>query len=146
MSHIKLVKIKKEKIRRSGILTIEIDLSHIEKTITEDELKYYIDSDTENKQWLFWDKAKEILNKFYKVSEILNIQSNGNVYGCPIKRRKWKDKYYARVLCDWNDCDYCIDLCEQDELGNYKKIICSGRSKIASIENFDESAEQRQKE
>jgi len=52
------------------ILTVEIDLSHIERTITEDEIKYFIDSDTENKQWIFWDKTERILNKFYKGSVI----------------------------------------------------------------------------
>ena len=63
-----------------------------------------------------------------------------HVDNCPIKSRVWKGKPYANFIDDCLGCDYCIST----HIENH--ILCSGRLRIATLEDFSIPEEKRIKD
>lgn len=123
---------KIKKMHDLGLSAIEIDLSDVDRIITEKELKDIIENSTEKKKWICFKHEEDCKKKLIEKTEKRSIHQNGNVYGCPLKKRRYKNTYYARLLHDCYNCDFFIDLCERDDIQNFRKIVCSGKSKVAN--------------
>lgn len=127
------------KIKSLDTSTIEIDLSKFNKAITTEELRDILLSDNANKKWIYNSISNKWYNKFFEVSETLQPIKRGlasHVDYCPLKMRVWKGKPYANLVDDCFYCDYCIHVTEDE-------IICSGKSRIALIKDFDIPEEER---
>ncbi len=138
---------KLKKIKASNTSTIEIDLSKKKETITSTELTYILLNDSAEKIWIYNAVAQKWLNKFNKVADKRHIVYHGlaaHINHCPIKKRMWKGKSYANFIDDCLDCEYCIFVDQSDE--DYKTILCSGRSRIATIKDFSIPEDQRIRE
>ncbi len=135
--------IKLEKLKELDVSTIEIDLSKKSSSITLEELNNILLGDSEEKTWKYNSKEKKLLQKFYAVSdkrEIIQRRAALHIDHCPRKIRTWRGKYYANFIDDCLYCPYCIS-------GNYEgDILCSGRTKISSCEDFELPEEMRGKD
>lgn len=134
---------KLDKLRATDISTIEIDLSKIDHSITTEELTAILTEDSELKYWKYNSHENKYLRKFYCVADKRNIISRGyaqQVDGCPIAARSWHGKPYANFTDDCLYCQYCI--AHSFEGG----MLCSGRLRISSIQDFDTPEDVRVKE
>lgn len=125
---------KLHKLKAADISTIEIDLSKIDHSITTEELTELLIDDSEEKYWKYNSLANKYLRNFYHVADKRSIISRGfalQVDGCPIATRSWHGKPYANFTDDCLSCEYCIS--HSFEGG----MLCSGRQRISSIQDFD---------
>lgn len=132
--------VKLEKLRESQISTIEIDLSKKNSTISVDELTKILIDDSDEKQWKYNRLSEVYLKKFIAVADNMEITSRGfamHVDGCPIRARTWRGKPYANYIDDCLGCKYCIS--------NADGLLCSGRSRIATINDFSIPEQERLK-
>ena len=86
---------KKKKIEVLGVPTIEIDLSKIDRNISELDLQDVLINKNEYKSWVYNDKREEIYKRFLEASEAKKIISRNfalHVDNCPIGKRVWKQK------------------------------------------------------
>lgn len=130
---------KLEKLRESQISTIEIDLSKKTSIMSVDELTKILIGDSDEKQWKYNRLSEAYLNKFIAVADNMEITSRGfamHVDGCPIRVRTWRGKPYANYIDDCLYCKYCIS--NADGL-----LLCSGRSRIATINDFSIPEQER---
>lgn len=114
---------KLTKLREQSVPTLEIDLSNIERVITEDELRMIIRSKSEYKKWIYHNITEEYNRKLTSVVQTKTPISRGFAFHydeCPISARVYKGKPYANVI---DDCLGCEHFIEWAELG----IRCSGR-------------------
>lgn len=131
---------KLEKLKRAGISTIEIDLSKIDHTISTEELSNIILTDSSLKQWKYSVEEQEWLERFYNVSDSLDVVERAftiHVDNCPIKSRVWNNKPYANFRYDCLSCEYCISV--EGDVG----FLCSGKQRIANLEDFNIPIEER---
>lgn len=134
---------KLEKLRKANISTIEIDLSKRDKTITTEKLTELLLNDSEEKKWKYNSVAYKYLKRFYDVADKRKLVSRGfavHVDDCPIGSRMWKGKKYANFVDDCLYCEYCIASNHGTEM------LCSGRTRIATIKDFDIAEDIRIKE
>ena len=128
----KLQKIKKEKIS-----TIEIDLSDVDRSISLDELKSVLVTETDKKTWVYNAKEELWYSYFLKAARKLDVVSvEGmlgwrHVYVCPISERMWDKKKYADYQRDCSNCSYCIE-----NHVNEHYVLCSGQQRISDKEDF----------
>lgn len=138
---------KKKKIKRLDIPTIEINLSKMDRDITKESLCEELLYNSENKEWIYNGKREETYKRFVQVPEYKDVIARNfafHVDYCPIKVRVWKGKPYANVI---DDCDGCKFLIGSKRFGNNReKILCSGKARIGSLEDFDIPLETRIKE
>lgn len=133
---------KLDKLRAADISTIEIDLSKIDHSITKEELTSLLTEKSEVKHWKYNSLVNKYLKKFYQAADRKRIIPRGftlHVDGCPITARSWLGKSYANVFDDCSGCQYCIFHSQ-----NY--ILCSGRQRISSIQDFKTPADVRIKD
>lgn len=126
---------KLEKIKSSGISTIEIDLSQTDRFISKEILKEELIEKTENKTWVFNSIEKSWYDRFVNQSEILKTSGN-RVKNCPTRKRK--DQYghiYALHFRDCDECEYCIDVMRNIEY-EVVGVRCTGKSRISAISDF----------
>lgn len=138
VSH-KVDDIKQKKIEELHLSAIEIDLSRVERTLSRVELVGILVDGTENKKWISNEYANQLKDQFYKVAEIKPIISRGyaiHVDNCPIKARVWHGIPYANVLDDCSHCKYMVS-------DNRERILCTGKERIASINDFNISLPER---
>ena len=131
---------KLTKIKNANISTIEIDLSKTETAISEDYLEKILKENAKEKTWKYNIKANKWLNKFYESSDKYKLISRGyatHVDNCPIKKRIWRGRPYANFLDDCLYCKYCISNKYDDGM------LCSGRVRIATIEDFKKPEQER---
>ena len=133
---------KLEKLQKAAISTIEIDLSKQSKTITKEELSQILLCDNALKTWKYNAFASPRIQHFYKTAEKFKIVSRGKgnvqtVVNCPLKLRLCKGEFYAK-LGDCLSCEYCIEANPEE-----KFIRCSGRLRIASLDDFRKPLEER---
>ena len=131
---------KLDKLRKSNISTIEIDLSKYRETVTKEELTDILLSDNDSKVWKYNSLANRHLKRFYGVADRRELVGRGytvHVDNCPIKSRVWRGKPYASFFDDCLYCKYCISAENEDG------ILCSGRLRISSLEDFDIPEEMR---
>lgn len=134
---------KLKKLQKAKISTLEIDLSQKKETITERELTDLLLNDSEEKTWKYNAVAQKQLHRFYEVSDIRTIIMRGytmHVDNCPLKTRSWKGKPYANVIDDCLYCDYCISSNLEEG------ILCSGRTRIAALGDFNKPEKERIKD
>lgn len=125
---------KLEKIQKAGISTIEIDLSKKTSSLSVAELSEILIGDSVDKKWKYNSFANKHLDLFYSIADRRRMVSRGlalHVDNCPIRSRVRRGKPYANFYDDCLGCDYCI-LYETDK----KEILCSGRRRIANVEDF----------
>lgn len=124
---------KLDKLKKANISTIEIDLSKIDHSITAEELTALLIEENEAKYWKYNSIANKYLEKFYQAADKRNITSKEyalQVYGCPIEVRSWRGKAYADFEDDCLSCEYCISYSLKNG------ILCSGRQRISTIQDF----------
>lgn len=129
---------KLQKLQRTGISTIEIDLSKRDGTVSTNELENLLLTDSPEKQWKYNTLSEKYLKRFIQVSDELMITSRGfamHVDNCPIRTREWRGKAYANYIDDCLYCKYCI--------ANGEKLLCSGRTRIATIQDFSITEDKR---
>lgn len=129
---------KLNKLQKKGISTIEIDLSKREGTISSDELENLLLNDSSEKQWKYNSLSEKYLTKFIQMADEREIISRGfamHVDNCPIRIREWRGKAYANYIDDCLYCKYCI--------ANGEKMLCSGRTRIATVRDFSIPNDQR---
>ena len=131
---------KLKKLERHNISTIEIDLSHIEKSISTEELSDILLKKDSRKKWKYNSVEKHWLKRFIKISDKRELISRGltiHVDGCPIAVRRWRGKAYANFYDDCIGCQYCISY------NNNGYILCSGRTRISTKADFSISEKDR---
>lgn len=134
---------KLQKLRKADISTIEIDLSTKNSMTSIDELTDILLSDNDLKRWKYNSLANKYLQKFYQVADKREVVLHGyamHIENCPIKSRVWREKPYANFIDDCLYCKYCISAKNDGE------ILCSGRQRIASIDDFKIPEAERIKE
>ena len=136
----KIDDIKLEKLKEKKISTIEVDLSKQKKTITKEELSQILLGDNDLKTWKYNDFAQRQLIRLYEISDKRNYNEYGVVNNCPIRSLKWKETPCLNISsCVY--CKYCIYLNERT-----RSILCSGRLRISSLQDFDIPIEKRIKD
>lgn len=143
--------VKLNKIASKDISTLEIDLSIKEKAISSSELEKILIGESEGKKWKYNSIEAAWKKRFIAVSDKREIISRGfslHIDNCPIKSRTWKGKPYANFIDDCVGCDFFIsdgekDYNNEDDNGY---ILCSGKQRIATIEDFKKSPDERVKE
>ncbi len=133
---------KKKRIKALGIPTIEIDLSKIDRNISERDLQEILINKNEYKSWIYNGKREETYKKFLEVSEVKPVISRNyalHIDNCPIGKRVWRQKPYANFLYDCQDCDYFIAYKSTWKNGveQEREILCSGKNYIAHIADFE---------
>ena len=138
---------KKKKIKRLGIPTIEIDLSNIDRNISEEDLQEVLIKKNEHKTWIYNGKREETYKKFVEVCDSMEVITRNyalHVDNCPVRKRVWRQKPYANFTDDCLECEYFIAYkCDRKDDIEYKRILCSGRKRIAHVSDFDVPLEKR---
>ena len=138
--------VKREKIKENGVSAIEIDLSHTDHSITQEELTDIILKDSALKTWIFNSVANAYNELFLKYAKRFDMVSRGfavHIDYCPIRKKVWKGKPYANFMEDCTDCEFFIAEREDKtriidpEYGEYQRyILCSGERKVSTIEDL----------
>lgn len=124
---------KLAKLRRADISTIEIDLSKKNSITSVQELEELLLSESEEKKWKYNSISERYLQAFYQSADKRKIISRGyalQVENCPIRSRVWRGKPYANFIDDCIYCKYCISSAHEEEM------LCSGRARIATVDDF----------
>jgi len=124
---------KLDKLRAANISTVEIDLSKVDHSITTEELTTLLIENGESKYWIYNAYENKYLKKFYLAADKRSIIPRGYaelVDGCPKEVRSWHGKPYAYFFDDCLECQYCISHSYEDGM------LCSGRQRISSIQDF----------
>ncbi len=130
---------KLSKIENIGISTIEINLSEFDRSFTKGDLEEVLFEKSGNKRWVYNSYANECLKKFFNVAKPMPIVYRGfmgQIDNCPVNKRSCCGKSYANFITDCNGCNFCISF-EGD------RIFCSGDLRIAELEDFEKTLEDR---
>lgn len=123
----KIDKVKKEKIKKMDISTLEIDLSDINRSISKDELRDIILNDTKRKHWIHnralddfirnhENKLISLLSK-HKIKEGEKHWQSQYVTGClRAKRRNWRISVYGEFGFGCSDCEYFNGFSFKEEI------------------------------
>jgi hypothetical protein len=89
--------------------------------------------------------------RFISVSDKREIISRGyalHIDNCPIRSRMWKGKPYANFIDDCIGCEFFVSSggknCNNENDNGY--ILCSGKQRIATLDDFKRGSEERIKE
>lgn len=139
---------KLEKIKRLDNPTIEINLSNLERNITEDDLREELINGIQNKIWIHNGKRREVYIKFLQQAVYRKVIERNyalHVDNCPVQKRVWKGKPYANFLYDCDICEFCISYTSSLNEGgeDERSILCTGEKRIAYMEDFDIPIEKR---
>ncbi len=132
--------IKLKKLQKAQASTIEIDLSKYTEDITKENLTDILLNKSPEKVWKYNQEAEECFQRFYAVAEVKETTARGlalHVDNCPIAVRSWKGKPYANYIDDCLGCKYNI---KNNQDGT---LLCTGKQRIATLEDFDIPAEKR---
>ncbi len=131
------------KLTSEGINILEIDLSWAKVGVTEEEMKYVLQTDLSKKKWLHHMQILETKRKLQMVCEPICCVGHGvahSYFACPLYSNSVED-----LEC-WY-CNYRIDneICVDREMCNYS--CCFGKSgiqtyeELLSITNVEKEAE-----
>ena len=126
--------LKRNRLKKDGISTIEIDLSTLNRNIEKQELAAILTQDSNYKKWLFNSVSEKYLRHFIDFSDKKIVIERGyalHVDWCPIRARVWRGKPYANVLDDCSCCEYCVTI-----IGNHRWVYCTGSKKISSLNDL----------
>ena len=128
---------KLKKIRKLGLSTLEINLSSSDVDLTPDEIYQAIVVKSDNKEWIYNSLQEKYYKKFIESTEHLYRKKQSNyINNCPIGARIWKGIPNAHINYDCLQCRFCVE--RHDDY-----VLCSGKSRIAIIEDFGKSHDQR---
>lgn len=134
---------KLAKLKKADISTIEINLSQKSSITSVQELEELLLGEIEEKKWKYNSVSERYLHAFYKAADKREVISRGyalQVDHCPIRSRVWRGKPYANYIDDCIYCKYCISASNDGEL------LCSGRQRIATVNDFKIPESQRIKD
>ncbi len=121
---------KKEKIKKLGISTLEIDLSHLKEDFDKSQLKYYLDESVEYKKWIYNQRLdqfmKEISTGAMKKAVYRGQGYDYYVPNCPISKKTINNRPYANVEQDCIHCLHYWDAYYHEEHGYIEYIQCNG--------------------
>ncbi len=129
---------KLNKIKSAGISTIEIDLSKMDREMTDIELSEILLKDSKEKKWIYNAVSEYYQKQFLRYAE--RIPTIGYDFGisayCPTERKN----YGIGGSC--TDCPFCIainDAYDEDRENNEPYtyyVLCTERSGISSIDDI----------
>lgn len=139
--------VKLAKIRALNISTIEIDLSKFDRQITREDLQRVLLQNVPEKQWKYNAVEEQWKKEFMNITDKRKIISRDfdlHVEECPIAVRLWGGKPCASYTEDCIGCQFFIShLAEQTKGEGY--ILCTGKSRIAHLEDFKLTLDERRK-
>ncbi len=132
---------KLNKIKSAGISTIEIDLSKMDREITDNELSEMLLKDSKEKRWIYNAVSEYYQKQFLRYAEKIPTVEHGlatHSSYCPIGQRVWRGKTYANVMDDCIYCPFCISYEEDEESDEPYTyyLLCTGKSGISSIDDI----------
>ena len=132
---------KLNKIKSAGISTIEVDLSKMDREMTDIELSEILLKDSKEKKWIYNAVSEYYQKQFLRYAKKIPTVEHGlaihSAY-CPIGQRVWRSKTYANVMDDCIYCPFCISY-EEDEQSDEPYtyyLLCTGKSGILSIDDI----------
>ncbi|MBQ7011380.1 MAG: topoisomerase DNA-binding C4 zinc finger domain-containing protein [Clostridia bacterium] len=142
---------KLEKLKKTGISTLQIDLSKKDELISQEELENVLLNGVEEKEWLynsFAEKQREKIIGACSQLFVSSVKSLSDVKCCPLFKRRfaWKGNYFyfANLEYDCFECRfYKGDVYFDDSYESY--ILCSGNEYISSIDDFKIPQKERYK-
>jgi ssDNA-binding Zn-finger/Zn-ribbon topoisomerase 1 len=143
--------IKLNKLISKDISTLEIDLSKKEKAISSSDLEEILLTDSKEKQWKYNSVEALWKKRFVSISDKRGIVSRGfalHIDNCPIKSRVWRGKPYANFIDDCMSCEFFISNGDKNYNDDNDRgyILCSGKQRISSIDDFKKPQLERIKE
>ena len=153
-----------DKLKRKDCNIIEIDLSWAKDGVTEDELKYLIQTDITMKKWLHHKQILEVREKVEEICEPITSAGEGvlhSYFACPLTSKGVED--IECWYCDYrlnkenSECNYCfgksgvktyedlLSIVRVDKKDG--KIVCITYSKDGEeiVKQFDTDSEERGK-
>jgi len=147
----KVKEIKSEKIKSIGIPTLEIDLSTIDRQVTEEDLRLNLFQNSKNKKWIFNPKDDELIEEikihkhdleekiipFLESYQIRGTKSNPAILNCPnpfIKKKKIGIDYCRN--CQFLCCEYEFNiLCGAKNYLEIKELIETKNNELKPVFN-----------
>lgn len=124
---------KLQKIKNSKISTLEINLSKMNREISQEELKRYLINLSEEKYWIYNTNTEKWKKNFKSVGDIKFIRKDGfdwYVDNCPIiSNKNYEPKRSVNVKTECLNCDYFMGIEEEH-------IVCTGIKRIATKEDY----------
>jgi hypothetical protein len=127
--------VKKEKLKRLNISTLEIDLSKFDRQITLNELEEILIEGIEIKKWIYNTKQIAFRDEIQKLGKEFKVVHRGmasHIDNCPLQEREWKGKYYANLIDDCFECSYYFNR-YISEIDSKEYITCLGHANIQII-------------
>jgi len=140
---------KLEKLRMLKISTLEIDLSKLDRAITDSTLCDLLVGQSPQKRWRYSALEEVVREKYLLLCERYRITTRGfanHIDHCPMKRRIWKGIPYANFFDDCIGCEFCISifLDNRTDGNDNRGILCSGKARVAELEDFHLTFEERE--
>ncbi|HCY76735.1 MAG TPA: hypothetical protein DHV28_12515 [Ignavibacteriales bacterium] len=127
---------KKEKIVKSNISTIEVDLSKIERGLDFNHLREKVVDSIANKNWIYNKKREKVRKQILSNSikrKIISRKLMQHVDDCPLPARIWQGKAYANFF---DDCLGCEFFTGGDDSGEKDIMYCIGHKKEEEIQKL----------
>lgn len=134
---------KKEKIIRSDVSVIRIDVSRYTDTVSYRQMMAILLKDAEDKTWLTNVKVKQIYQKFIQKSETKKFIHRANTLqadDCPVNKREFHGRSYANVIRDCKYCEYCVLMDAGKE-----HLCCTGKQLVSKYEDLFIPLEERKR-
>jgi hypothetical protein len=125
--------IKKNRIKKLNISTLEIDLRNHVQHINADELEKILIYGIGNKNWVYNSKRQAFRDKIVSLGKALPLYYR-NVYKCPLFLNDLSGKKHVDLLDDCFGCNYLIHA-NGDASKSHKHIICVGHA-VKEIEKI----------
>lgn len=153
-----------DKLKRKNCDIIEIDLSWAKDGVTEDELKYLIQTDITKKKWLHHKQILEVRKKVEEICEPITSAGEGVLHSyfvCPLTSKGVED--IECWYCDYrlntkkSECDYCfgksgvqtykdlLSIIRVDRKGDKIVSITYSKNGEEIVKQFDTDWEERGK-
>ena len=117
---------KLERIKSNNISTIEINLSKLKESVTEEQIEEILLEGTDYKVWVYnAEAAKELKQRCLEADakKIVPNDIDEFVENCPISKRvSWDKDPYAYYKEDCQKCEYCISY-------ENNVVLCVGEKK-----------------
>ena len=142
--------VKLEKIRRLNMSTLEIDLAKLDRAVTDSVLYDILVGPSSLKKWKYSALEEAMKEKYLKFCDRYKIIMRGyaaQIERCPMEQRVWKGLPYANYTDDCTSCEFYISDYRDNKEADFDNggILCSGKARVAELEDFRLSFEERQK-
>ncbi len=153
-----------DRLKRKECDIIEIDLSWAKDGVTEDELKYLIQTDITKKKWLHHKQILEVRKKVEEICEPITSAGEGvlhSYFACPLTSKGVEDIecWYCnyRLNKEISECNYCfgksgvqtykdlLSIIRVDRKGDKIVSITYSKDGEEIVKQFDEDWQERGK-